>query len=553
MDSKRLLSSQLDNYSYQYFYSLRDNQSLIRRLNIGQKLEFHTGCVNTISWSDRDPSILLSGSDDQNLIISHAFTAKKKELISTNHKSNIFSAKFLPYSNDENIISCSSGGDIYLNNIYSNKSCLFKCHGDKTCYELRACSDSSFVSCGLDGSIKFIDLRSTSKCDQQHSCQEHTLIKNTNGITAITVNPVIPYHLVCAGLDGTLRLYDTRMLSIGSYNLNQSVFDNVNQSAKGLFAVFNPPLSNKDNNPLDGLGPNAKRITSVQYNRTGTEILASYQSDSIYLLDWRDLTDDKELNESQKESQNENSQNSEKRFRIQNDWSDTGPNSMAFNEMSNDDPRAFLARRLGEWFTNLNNTRGLNRSVLNTQNLVTGVEDTTSMNHEEDTNESIENDKAEAEQQQLETDKKKENFMSLTTSFISSRLRAKQAVRLENNIIKSKSSPKVKMILTGHRNARTIIKECNFWGDEYIVSGSDCGHVFFWHKQTGNIVNIIEADKHVVNCVQENPDFPILATSGIDHNVKIWEPTLWCPINNYSKINQCNLSKSCDKIKYMFG
>ena len=27
----------------------------------------------------------------------------------------------------------------------------------------------------------------------------------------------------------------------------------------------------------------------------------------------------------------------------------------------------------------------------------------------------------------------------------------------------------------GHRNARTMIKEANFWSDSYVMSGSDCG------------------------------------------------------------------------------
>ncbi len=89
-----------------------------------------------------------------------------------------------------------------------------------------------------------------------------------------------------------------------------------------------------------------------------------------------------------------------------------------------------------------------------------------------------------------------------------SRIRSKQAMKLENNIIKKQPSPKVKMIYTGHRNARTIIKECNFWGDDHVISGSDCGHIFFWNKHTGKIVNVIEADKRVVNCVQENPLYP---------------------------------------------
>ncbi len=39
------------------------------------------------------------------------------------------------------------------------------------------------------------------------------------------------------------------------------------------------------------------------------------------------------------------------------------------------------------------------------------------------------------------------------------------------------------------------------------MSGSDCGHIFFWNKETGKIVNLLEADKHVVNCVQENPSY----------------------------------------------
>ena len=81
-------------------------------------------------------------------------------------------------------------------------------------------------------------------------------------------------------------------------------------------------------------------------------------------------------------------------------------------------------------------------------------------------------------------------------------------MKLENNCIKKQPSPKLRMVYTGHRNARTIIKECNFWGDDHIVSGSDCGHIFFWNKHTGKIVNVIEADNRVVNCVQENPLYP---------------------------------------------
>ncbi len=52
------------------------------------------------------------------------------------------------------------------------------------------------------------------------------------------------------------------------------------------------------------------------------------------------------------------------------------------------------------------------------------------------------------------------------------------------------------------------IKECNFWGNDHIMSGSDCGHIWFWNKNTGQVINLLEGDKHVVNCIQENPDYP---------------------------------------------
>lgn len=79
---------------------------------------------------------------------------------------------------------------------------------------------------------------------------------------------------------------------------------------------------------------------------------------------------------------------------------------------------------------------------------------------------------------------------------------------------------------SGHRNVRTV-KEVNFYGPkgEYVISGSDCGHVFFWNKNTAKIVNIVKGDKRIVNCLSPHPLlYPILATSGIENDIKIWEP-----------------------------
>jgi nuclear receptor interaction protein len=58
-------------------------------------------------------------------------------------------------------------------------------------------------------------------------------------------------------------------------------------------------------------------------------------------------------------------------------------------------------------------------------------------------------------------------------------------------------------VYTGHCNVKTV-KDVNFFGlhDEYVVSGSDSGHVFIWDRKTTELVNILEGDGEVVNVVQ---------------------------------------------------
>ncbi|XP_058838341.1 DDB1- and CUL4-associated factor 8 isoform X2 [Topomyia yanbarensis] len=79
---------------------------------------------------------------------------------------------------------------------------------------------------------------------------------------------------------------------------------------------------------------------------------------------------------------------------------------------------------------------------------------------------------------------------------------------------------------SGHCNRKTI-KGVNFFGprSEFVVSGSDCGNIFFWDKESEIIVNWMKGDDAgVVNCLEPHPEFPIMATSGLDHDIKIWVP-----------------------------
>ncbi|XP_071403561.1 DDB1- and CUL4-associated factor 6-like [Centroberyx affinis] len=102
--------------------------------------------------------------------------------------------------------------------------------------------------------------------------------------------------------------------------------------------------------------------------------------------------------------------------------------------------------------------------------------------------------------------------------------RRKEKRELEESESRQVRKPSVHMVYKGHRNSRTMTKESCFWGDQFVMSGSDCGHIFIWDRASGQHVMLLEADNHVVNCLQPHPYEPVLATSGIDYNIKMWSP-----------------------------
>uniref|UniRef100_H3AJ18 DDB1 and CUL4 associated factor 6 n=1 Tax=Latimeria chalumnae TaxID=7897 RepID=H3AJ18_LATCH len=110
--------------------------------------------------------------------------------------------------------------------------------------------------------------------------------------------------------------------------------------------------------------------------------------------------------------------------------------------------------------------------------------------------------------------------------------RRKERKEMEEMESQNIRRPSIKMMYKGHRNSRTMIKEANFWGNNFVMSGSDCGHIFIWDRHTAEHLMLLEADNHVVNCLQPHPFDPILASSGIDYDIKIWSPLEELPAFN---------------------
>lgn len=75
---------------------------------------------------------------------------------------------------------------------------------------------------------------------------------------------------------------------------------------------------------------------------------------------------------------------------------------------------------------------------------------------------------------------------------------------------------------TGRRNAKTMFKEAiYFCDDQFIVSGGDCGYLYFWDSETGEQLHRTQGDGDIVNCVLAHESRPFLLCSGIDHTTKV--------------------------------
>uniref|UniRef100_A0A3B4D015 Ddb1 and cul4 associated factor 6 n=1 Tax=Pygocentrus nattereri TaxID=42514 RepID=A0A3B4D015_PYGNA len=318
-------------------------REFVQRLKLEAILNVHDGCVNTISWNDTGEYIL-SGSDDTNLVITNPYNRKVKTTIRSGHRANIFSAKFMPHTNDQQIVSCSGDGIIYYTHTEKspdiNRQCQFTCHYG-TAYEIMTVPNDpyTFLSCGEDGTVRWFDLRMKTSCTKE-DCKDDILINCRRAATSISISPLVPYYLAVGCSDSSVRIYDRRMLgtrATGNY---------MGRGTTGMCVRFVPAhLSNK-----------SCRVTSLCYSGDGQEVLVSYSSDYIYLFDPKD-DQARELKGPSEERREELRQPPVKRLRLRGDWSDTGPRARPESERERDgeqSPNVSLMQRMSDmlsrWF-----------------------------------------------------------------------------------------------------------------------------------------------------------------------------------------------------------
>ncbi|KAJ8003901.1 hypothetical protein DPEC_G00153210 [Dallia pectoralis] len=593
---RTVCSNEINNFTRNNYLGRKE---FVQRLKLEATLDVHQGSVNTICWNDTGEYIL-SGSDDEKLVITNPYSRKVKASITSWHQSNIFSAKFMPQTNDSMIVSAAADGKIFLTNVERGSNTdpvlQYHCHNGAA-YEILTVSTDphSFLSCGEDGTIRWFDVRVSPGC-WQTNCKKDILIDCRRAVTAMSISPVESFYLAAGCSDSSVRIYDRRMLGTIATGCQTG------SGVEGMCVRFVPRhLANK-----------SCRVTSLTYSMDGRQVLASYTSEYLYLFDPKDDRG-RELKGPSQETKDEQKEPPQKRLRLRGDWSDTGPLSRPESERGRDGesrPGVSLMQRMSDmlsrWFEDASEAQnsggprpqtrpraegsGPDQEVLGPStssnspstartdgsgssgeavlSLTYSTRATTSssvqpgssavravehgepprMRGPQHAPESRQSSRVEGMEQEAAPQPPGEwmERFNLRGSELGERVlrhvvypseRRSAAARIQEIFRRRKEKkeladcetrrimkPSIEKVFKGHRNSRTMTKQCCFWGDQFVLSGSDCGHIFIWDRETGEHVMLLEADQHVVNCLQPHPYEPLLATSGIDSNIKIWSP-----------------------------
>lgn len=300
------------------YSSSKASLQMMQRMALLKRLKVHNGCVNSVCWNSTG-ELILSGSDDQHLVLTNAYNYEVLTDYKTSHRANIFSAKFLPNSCDHRIVSCSGDGIILYTDLLRGTKTFnnqFNCHVGTT-YEIATIPGEpyNFLSCGEDGTVRWFDLRIKDKCNASR-CMEDVLVSCERAVTALSVNLASPHQIAIGCSDGTVRILDRRTLGTPATGWTDT------PGAVKALCTFTVP-------EFEG---NSYRITSLNYSPDGQDVLVSYSSDHLYLFNVKDqasvqLKKDVAVRKGENKKQRLRSPLPVRRLRLRGDWSDTGPDA----------------------------------------------------------------------------------------------------------------------------------------------------------------------------------------------------------------------------------
>lgn len=163
-----------------------------------------------------DGGTLISGSDDQMVMLWDWDTGAVKLEFQSGHGDNVFQARFMPYTNDRTIVTCAADGEVRLANIQDGgdvpTTLLGEHDGRAHKLAIEPGSPYIFYSCGEDGLVQHFDLR-TNTATKLFLCRNSLSKAGSSShihLNAITIDPRNPNLLAVGGSNSYARVYDIR-------------------------------------------------------------------------------------------------------------------------------------------------------------------------------------------------------------------------------------------------------------------------------------------------------------------------------------------------------
>lgn len=233
----------------------------VERLELMAKLSEHVGCVNSLGFSSNG-LFLLSGSDDLRIILWNWYNNKPLVMSNTKHKKNIFQTKFYDESEGSmKAVSSSADGSISIHSFTNDGG-----HWEKQVYthagavHKLAVAENVIYTCGEDGLIIEFDFRTKNPTKLTTVREKHRKIP----LFSISAHPLDSSKYAVSGRDQFVRVYDRR-------------------NEKQVVSRHCPQELLERNTTI-------RYISCCCYNYNGSELLASYNDENIYLFDANNQT-----------------------------------------------------------------------------------------------------------------------------------------------------------------------------------------------------------------------------------------------------------------------
>ncbi|KAH8280395.1 hypothetical protein KR018_005473 [Drosophila ironensis] len=541
----------------------------VDRLEQEALLTGHDGCVNCLEWSS-DGLWLASGSDDYRVMIWDPFRKRCVHVIATKHLGNMFSVKFLPRHNNNIVATCAADKYVYVYDVNHSNETLYACN----CHMMRAkrlatAPDSPHVfwSAGEDGCVLQLDMREPHLCRPDDGPSKVRLLSLCNQVESATeakclaINPRRTEYLAVGANDPFARVFDRRKLPARN-----------GDALSACVSYYAPGQIVK--NITRNITHESRAVTYLTFNGNGTELLVNMGCEHVYRYDLNRAKppvfyalpaytppepekrepigpEPDTLEEAQKRKRRPLPESIEVYKKQGNEFMEIGNLGAAIDAYSAGlakyphgevlylnratalmrrgwfgdiyaalrdchealrlDPSYVKAHfRLARALLELRRPQDAEKCILALLQRFPGL----ASNHGVMTlHKDIRDNRRQTENNEPRNpDPVAEGMRYLRLTDAEYGLRSSAKDYLQRYV--------------GHCNVTTDIKEANYLGSrgEFIAAGSDDGNFYIWEGDTGKIRAVYRADSAIVNCVQPHPSICMLATSGIDHDIKIWSP-----------------------------